>query len=114
MVRRAPINANGPGIFTRFANTIALWTGRPIVFSLALLIVLIWAATGPIFNFSDTWQLVINTGTTIVTFLMVFLIQHSQIRDTLSIQIKLSELVLAVQGAENKLAHVEDLSDEEM
>jgi low affinity Fe/Cu permease len=66
------------------------------------------------FNFSDTWQLVINTGTTIVTFLMVFLIQHSQIRDTLAIQIKLSELVLAVRGAENKLARVEDLCDEEM
>src|SRR5204862_6726993 len=88
--------------------------GKPVIFALALATVLVWAATGPILQFSDTWQLVINTGTTIVTFLMVFLIQHSQIRDTLAIQIKLSELVLAVQGAENKLARVEDLSDEEM
>jgi len=114
MPKRGRINTNGPGFFTRFANSVALWTGKPAVFSLALLIVLIWAATGPMFSYSDTWQLVINTGTTIVTFLMVFLIQHSQTRDTLAVQIKLSELVLAVQGAENKLAHVEDLSDEEM
>src|SRR5437763_4492840 len=114
MPHRDPIDTAGPGIFTRFANNVALWTGKPIIFSVALLTVLIWAATGPIFAFSDTWQLVINTGTTIVTFLMVFLIQHSQIRDTLAIQIKLSELVLAVRGAENKLARVEDLSDEEM
>ena len=114
MSHRDPIDTAGPGVFTRFANSVALWTGKPIIFSVALLTVLIWAATGPIFAFSDTWQLVINTGTTIVTFLMVFLIQHSQIRDTLAIQIKLSELVLAVRGAENKLARVEDLSDEEM
>src|SRR5947209_20539223 len=114
MPKRDRINANGPGFFTRFANNVALWTGKPVVFSLALLIVLIWAATGPMFRYSDTWQLVINTGTTIVTFLMVFLIQHSQIRDTLSIQIKLSELVLAMRGAENRLARVEDMSDEEM
>ena len=114
MPKRDRINTNGPGFFTRFANSVALWTGKPVVFSLALLIVLIWAATGPMFSYSDTWQLVINTGTTIVTFLMVFLIQHSQTRDTLAVQIKLSELVLAVQGAENKLAHVEDLSDEEL
>ena len=114
MPKRDHSDTSGPGIFTRFANNVALWTGKPVVFSLALFIVLIWAATGPMFNYSDTWQLVINTGTTIITFLMVFLIQHSQTRDTLSIQIKLSELVLAVQGAENRLAHVEDLSDEEM
>jgi hypothetical protein len=73
MPHRDPINAAGPGFFTRFANRVALWTGKPVIFSLALLTVLIWAATGPIFDFSDTWQLVINTGTTIVTFLMVFL-----------------------------------------
>ena len=114
MPHRDPINTAGPGFFSRFANRVAVWTGKPVIFSMALLTVLIWAATGPIFYFSDTWQLVINTGTTIVTFLMVFLIQHSQTRDTLAVQIKLSELVLAVQGAENKLAHVEDLSDEEM
>src|SRR5947209_20139969 len=114
MPHRDPVNTARPGVFTRFANSVALWTGKPIIFSFALLTVLIWAATGPIFAFSDTWQLVINTGTTIVTFLMVFLIQHSQIRDTIAIQIKLSELVLAIRGAENKLARVEDLSDEEM
>jgi len=102
------------GIFTRLANAAAYWMGRPIVFTLALPTVILWAALGPIYHYSDTWQLVINTGTTIVTFLMVFLIQHSQTRDTLAIQIKLSELVLAQQGAENRLARVEDLSDEEM
>jgi low affinity Fe/Cu permease len=102
------------GIFTRFANAAAYWMGRPIVFTLALLTVVVWGVLGPIYHYSDTWQLVINTGTTIVTFLMVFLIQHSQTRDTLAIQIKLSELVLAQQGAENRLARVEDLSDEEM
>src|SRR5436190_8320512 len=114
MPKRDRINTNGPGFFTRFANSVSLWTGKPAVFSLALLIVIIWAATGPMFSYSDTWQLVINTGTTIVTFLMVFLIQHTQTRDTLAIQIKLSELILAMRGAENRLARVEDLSDEEM
>ena len=92
--------------FGTFANKTAQVTGKPATFLLATLVVVVWAATGPIFRYSDTWQLVINTGTTIVTFLMVFLIQHSQIRDTLAIQIKLSELVLAAQGAENKLARV--------
>src|SRR5947209_19863776 len=92
MPHRDPIDTAGPGFFTRFANKVALWTGKPIIFFLALLTVLIWAATGPIFDFSDTWQLVINTGKTIVTFLMVFLIPHSQIPDTLAIQITLSEM----------------------
>jgi low affinity Fe/Cu permease len=115
MVEKATSDASvRPGLFTRFANDAAFWMGRPIVFSLALATVLLWAALGPMYKYSDTWQLVINTGTTIVTFLMVFLIQHSQTRDTLAIQIKLSELVLAQQGAENRLARVEDLSDEEM
>ena len=77
-------------------------------------LVIVWVLTGPIFNYSDTWQLVINTGTTIVTFLMVFLIQNTQNRDTLAIQLKLSELVLAMKGAENKFAAIEDLSDEEL
>lgn len=76
--------------------------------------IVVWVLTGPIFNYSDTWQLVINTGTTIVTFLMVFLIQNTQNRDTLAIQLKLSELVLAMKGAENKFAAIEDLSDEEL
>jgi low affinity Fe/Cu permease len=77
-------------------------------------VVIVWAATGPLFGYSDTWQLVINTGTTIVTFLMVFLIQNTQNRDTLAIQVKLSELVLAMKGAENKFAAIEDLTDDEL
>ena len=100
--------------FSRFAHSVSLWTGHPVAFLLALAVVIVWIMTGPIFNYSDTWQLVINTGTTIVTFLMVFLIQNTQNRDTLAIQLKLSELVLAMKGAENKFAAIEDLSDEEL
>jgi low affinity Fe/Cu permease len=100
--------------FSRFAHSISLWTGHPAAFLLALAVVIAWIVTGPMFNFSDTWQLVINTGTTIVTFLMVFLIQNTQNRDTLAIQLKLSELVLAMRGAQNKFAAIEDLSDEEL
>ena len=100
--------------FSRFAHTISIWTGHPLAFLLAVLLVVVWVLTGPIFHYSDTWQLVINTGTTIVTFLMVFLIQNTQNRDTLAIQLKLSELVLAMKGAENKFAAIEDLSDEEL
>ena len=102
-----------PG-FSQFAQTTALWTGHPAAFFLAGAVVLVWIVTGPIFDYSDTWQLVINTGTTIVTFLMVFLIQNTQNRDTLAIQLKLSELVLAMKGAQNKFAAIEDLSDEEL
>jgi len=100
--------------FAHFAQATAHWTGHPAVFLLAAAVVLVWILTGPIFNYSDTWQLVINTGTTIVTFLMVFLIQNTQNRDTLSLQLKLSELVLAMKGAENKFAAVEDMTDEEL
>jgi len=85
-----------------------------MAFLLAVAVVIVWVASGPFFNYSDTWQLVINTGTTIVTFLMVFLIQNTQNRDTLAIQLKLSELVLAMKGAENRFAAIEDLSDEEL
>ncbi|HEX5211343.1 MAG TPA: low affinity iron permease family protein [Pseudolabrys sp.] len=102
------------GRFSHFAQATALWTGHPYTFLLAVAVVLAWIVTGPIFDYSDTWQLVINTGTTIVTFLMVFLIQNTQNRDTLAIQLKLSELVLAMKGAENKFASIEDLSDEEL
>jgi low affinity Fe/Cu permease len=101
-------------LFSRFAQKVASWTGNPIAFLLALAVVLVWIVTGPIFNYSDTWQLVINTGTTIVTFLMVFLIQNTQNRDILTVQLKLSELVLAMKGAEDKFASIEDLSDEEL
>jgi low affinity Fe/Cu permease len=100
--------------FSQFAHAISVWSGNPTAFLLALAVVIIWVVTGPFFNYSDTWQLVINTGTTIVTFLMVFLIQNTQNRDTLAIQLKLSELVLAMKGAKNKFASIEDLNDEEL
>ena len=88
--------------------------GQAAAFLTALGVVLVWAITGPLFHYSDTWQLVINTGTTIVTFLMVFLIQNTQNRDTLALQIKLSELIVAVKGADNKLAAIDDATDEEL
>jgi low affinity Fe/Cu permease len=100
--------------FTRFAKATARAAGHPTTFGLALLIILAWAATGPIFGFSDTWQLVINTGTTIVTFLMVFLIQNTQNRDSVAMQIKLDELLRAAKGAETAMADLEDLTEEEL
>ena len=100
--------------FSAFAQKTALWTGHPVAFLLAVTVIAVWVLTGPIFNYSDTWQLVINTGTTIVTFLMVFLIQNTQNRDTLAIQLKLSELVLAMKEADNEFASIEDLSDKEL
>lgn len=93
--------------FGRLAVQTAVLSGKPVAFLGAVAVVAIWAIMGPIFHFSDTWQLVINTGTTIVTFLMVFLIQATQNRDTLALQIKLSELILALEGARNELAAVE-------
>ena len=89
-------------------------TGTSMAFVLAFSVILIWALTGPIFNFSDTWQLVINTGTTIVTFLMVFLIQRAQNKDALAIHLKLNEIVAAMEGASNRLIDVEDLSEPEI
>ena len=100
--------------FAHVAQLTAQWTGHPTAFLLALIVIVVWIVTGPIFGYSDTWQLVINTGTTIVTFLMVFLIQNTQNRDMMAVQLKLSELVLAMKGAENKFAAVEDLSDEDL
>jgi low affinity Fe/Cu permease len=100
--------------FTRFARNTARWSGRPATFGLAVGIIVVWAVTGPLFRFSDTWQLVINTGTTIITFLMVFLIQNTQNRDSEAVQIKLDELVRAVQGARNAIIDLEDLDDEEL
>lgn len=98
----------------RFSETVTRMTGSSWGFVVALLLVAVWAATGPLFDFSDTWQLVINTGTTIVTFLMVFLIQRAQNKDALAIQLKLNELVAALEGASNQLIDVEDLGEEEL
>lgn len=100
--------------FTHFANDVARTTGRPVSFVVCCLIILVWAVSGPIFKFSDTWQLVINTGTTIVTFLMVFLIQNQQNRDGAAIQAKLDELLRAVEGARNDYVGIEHLTDVEL
>ena len=89
-------------------------TGTSQAFILALLVIVVWLVTGPLFNFSDTWQLVINTGTTIITFLMVFLIQRSQNKDALAIHIKLNEIVAALEGASNRIIDVEDLTEQEI
>jgi len=89
-------------------------TGKPIAFLLATAVVIVWAATGPYFSYSDTWQLVINTGTTIVTFLMVFLIQNTQNRDTVALQLKLDELILATAKARNNIVGIEDATEEEI
>jgi low affinity Fe/Cu permease len=100
--------------FSRFARWTARAAGHPSAFLIALLVVGFWALTGPVFGFSDTWQLVINTGTTIVTFLMVFLIQNTQNRDSVAVQLKLDELVRAVRGAHNAVLDMEELTDEEL
>lgn len=100
--------------FARFATAVTRWAGGNWGFGMALATVVTWGLTGPLFKWSDTWQLVINTSTTIVTFLMVFLIQRSQNKDGLAMQLKLNELVAAVEGASNRLIDVEDLSEREL
>jgi low affinity Fe/Cu permease len=98
----------------RVSQWASRWAGSSWAFGLAALVIVGWLVTGPLFHFSDTWQLVINTGTTIVTFLMVFLIQRAQNKDALAIQLKLNEIVAAIQGASNRLIDIEDLSEAEL
>ncbi len=101
-------------VLEQWSYRVTLWTGSAVAFALAVLVIVAWLVTGPLFHYSDTWQLVINTGTTVVTFLMVFLIQRSQNKDSLAIQLKLNELVAAIQGASNHLIDIEDLTEEEL
>jgi low affinity Fe/Cu permease len=98
----------------RWSRVVTNWTGSSWAFAIAVLVIAVWLVTGPIFHYSDTWQLVINTGTTIVTFLMVFLIQRSQNKDALAVHLKLNEIVAAVHGASNRLIDVEDLSEADL
>lgn len=102
------------GFFDRFANTVARSSGRAVTFAAAVTLIAAWAVSGPFFGFSETWQLVVNTATTIVTFLMVFVLQHSQNRDGEAVQAKLDDLILAVKRADNRLIGAEDLSGKEL
>jgi low affinity Fe/Cu permease len=102
-----------PSFFATFANAISNWSGKPVTFAIAFAVVMVWAVSGPFFNYSETWQLVINTGTTIVTFLMVFVLQNSQNRDGKALQAKLDELILSSQ-ASNKFVGAEKLNESEL
>jgi low affinity Fe/Cu permease len=112
MVRRGETGRSG--WLERSARVVTVWTGSSQAFAGAVGVLIVWALLGPIFHFSDTWQLVINTGTTIVTFLMVFLIQRTQNKDSLAIHLKLNEIVAVLQGASNRLINVEDLTEHEV
>jgi low affinity Fe/Cu permease len=101
-------------LFDKIATKVTRITGSPIAFAIAALTIIIWAVTGPVFHFSDTWQLVINTGTTIITFLMVFIIQQSANKDTVAIHLKLNELIAANKNASNQLVDIEDLTEREL
>jgi low affinity Fe/Cu permease len=102
------------GWLEEFSTTVTTWTGTSSAFAIACAVIVVWAATGPIFDYSDTWQLVINTGTTVITFLMVFLIQRTQNKEAKAIHLKLNELVAAMEGASNRLIDVEDLAEDEL
>jgi low affinity Fe/Cu permease len=106
--------AGRSGWLEHVARAVTVWTGSSQAFGMAVGVVIVWALLGPVFHFSDTWQLVVNTGTTIVTFLMVFLIQRSQNKDSLAIHLKLNEIVAVLQGASNRLINVEDLTEQEV
>ncbi len=114
MVKTTATIKSKPNFFHVFARKVAAIVGSPRAFGGAVLCVLIWSLSGPYFGFSDTWQLVINTGTTIVTFLVVFLIQNSQNRDAQAVHLKLDELIRAIKGARNELINLENMSDEEL
>jgi low affinity Fe/Cu permease len=113
--QQAPLDPrHGDSFLARFSRVATDWSGSSAAFALAVLSILVWLVTGPLFDFSNTWQLVINTGTTIVTFLMVFLIQRAQNKDSHAIHLKLNELVAAMKGASNRLINVEGLTEEEI
>ncbi|HVY50698.1 MAG TPA: low affinity iron permease family protein [Devosia sp.] len=105
---------SSPGPFVRFSHRVAQLAGRPLTFSAACALILIWAISGPIFQFSETWQLVVNTATTIITFLMVFVLQNTQNRDGEAVQAKLDELIFALRGADNRFVQAEKLSDKDL
>ena len=113
-MKKAKGNRKKRNLFEKLAGAVSKFTGTTAAFILALSVIALWIATGPLFNFSDTWQLVINTGTTIVTFLMVFLIQRSQNKDSHAIHLKLNELVASLKGPSNRLIDVEDLSETDL
>lgn len=114
-IKKTPEKSKGfKDKFEQFSTWVTKATGSPYAFLIALLIVILWAATGPIFNFSEVWQLVINTGTTIITFLMIFVIQQSQNKDTLALHLKLNELIAANEFTSNRLIDSEDLTEEEL
>ncbi|HVX72539.1 MAG: low affinity iron permease family protein [Devosia sp.] len=105
---------SSPGLFLRFSHTVSRLAGKPMTFAAACILILLWAVAGPVFHYSETWQLVVNTATTIITFLMVFVLQNTQNRDGEAVQAKLDELIYAVRDADNRFVAAEKLSDKEL